>query len=132
MSLDSWHSTQSRGNIATAAAASAAMATLISAGTPPFAIAIAIAIETMPAARLRATVGCIFALGAAFPVVISAVLGRFTPTEVVLTVALLPSVLIVFGVSGWVNRKLLGLVLRPNLLRFAAFGALAVLVKYSP
>ena len=128
LSLAGWNVRPSRGNVALAGVASGVMGTITSAGAPPFAIAM----QTMQPATLRATLGCVFTLGAAFSVAMLAAVGRFTLVDLVLSVVLLPWVIAGFGVSGCVNRRLPGLALRPVLLAFAAFGALAVLARNWP
>jgi uncharacterized membrane protein YfcA len=128
LSLAGWRVAPSRGNVAIAGIASGVMGTITSAGAPPFAIAM----QSMQAASLRATLGCVFTMGAAFSVAMLATVGRFTLADLVLSVVLLPWVVLGFAVSGWVNRRLPGLALRPMLLAFAALGALAVLARNWP
>jgi uncharacterized protein len=109
----------------TAGFASGLMGTITSAGAPP----LAIAMQHLPAAPLRATLGCIFFAGSVMSLAALAAVGKGSTEHLVLGLLLTPWMVAGFVVSGPLSRHLSRRGLRAFLLSLAACGALAVLVQ---
>ena len=115
----------SRGNVVGAGIASGLMGTITSAGAPPFALVM----QYLPPPRLRATLGCVFFVGAVFSLAMLASVGRFGRHELWLSAWLLPLMAVGFALSGPLNRRVSRRVVRGTLLGLSAFGALALLAR---
>lgn len=115
----------SRSNMLGAGVASGLMGTITSAGAPPFALVM----QYLPPARLRATLGCVFFVGAAFSLAMLASVGRFGMHQLLLSASLLPLMMIGFALSGPLNRRVSRVAVRRLLLGLSAFGAIALLVR---
>jgi hypothetical protein len=101
------------------------MGTITSAGAPPFALVM----QYLPPAKLRATLGCVFFVGAAFSLSVLASVGRFGGHELMLSFWLLPLMAAGFALSGPLNRCISHLAVRRILLGLSAFGAIGILVR---
>jgi uncharacterized membrane protein YfcA len=123
LSLAGWQVRPTGRNVAWAGVASGLMGTITSAGAPPFALVM----HSLPAARLRATLGCVFCAGTAVSLALLAAAGRFGGTQLALSAALLPWALVGFAASGPLARHLPQTLLRHLLLALAGAGGLAVL-----
>lgn len=115
----------SRGNMVGAGIASGLMGTITSAGAPPFALVM----QYLPPPRLRATLGCVFFVGASLSLAMLAGVGRFGMQELWLSVWLLPLMVAGFALSGPLNRRVSRRVVRGMLLGLSAFGAIALLLR---
>ena len=125
LSLTGWRVMPSRRNMAVAGVASGMMGTITSAGAPPFAIAM----QHLPANRLRGTLGAVFFIGAALSLVALAMVGRMGAPELWLSALLMPWMVAGFVLSGRIKFLMRQQSLRPMLLGLAAFGALGILVQ---
>jgi len=115
----------SRGNMVGAGIASGLMGTITSAGAPPFALVM----QYLPPPRLRATLGCVFFVGAVFSVAMLASVGRFGRHELLLSAWLLPLMVAGFALSVPLNSRVPRGAVRALLLGLSAFGAIALLVR---
>ncbi|MDP4302442.1 TSUP family transporter [Leptothrix discophora] len=125
LSLGGWRMVASPCRTALAGVASGLMGTITSAGAPPFAIAL----QNLPAATLRATLGCVFFVGAAISLAALGLIGRLDGHHLLLGLLLLPWMGAGFALSGPLARRLPPRSLRPLLLGLAALGALTLLVQ---
>lgn len=124
-SLSGWKIKTSTPNMVATGIASGLMGTITSSGAPP----VAIAMQHMPPAELRATVSAFFVMGALFSLVTLAVVGRFGGHELRLGLVLLPAMAVGFLASGPLNRIVSRQMIRMSLLALSALGALAILAK---
>lgn len=115
----------SRANVMGAGIASGLMGTITSAGAPPFALVM----QYLPPARLRATLGCVFFVGAALSLLMLASVGRFGRHELWLSLWLAPLMVAGFALSGPLNRRVSRRAVRALLLALSAFGAVALLLR---
>ncbi|WP_244259058.1 sulfite exporter TauE/SafE family protein [Cupriavidus gilardii] len=120
-----WRVRPSAGNLAIAGTASGFMATLTSAGAPPFAIVM----QHMSPAAMRATVGCILGGGAALSLAMLAGAGRFGIADLTLSALLAPFLLAGFAISSRLRSRVSAAAVRRLLLALCAAGAIGVLVR---
>lgn len=120
-----WQVLPTRRNTWLAGIVSGVMGTLTSAGAPPFAILT----QRLPPPQIRATVGCILAVGSAVSLLMLAAAGRFGLPQLALGLSLLPWVGLGFLLSGRLARYIPAQGLRHLLLGLAGLGALGILVK---
>jgi len=125
LSLSGLRVAPSRTNVGIAGLASGLMGTITSAGAPPFAIAM----QHLAPATLRATLGCVFFIGAAISLGALAAVGRMGLGHLVLALLLAPWMVAGFAVSGPLAQRLSRKGLRAFLLALATFGALGVLAQ---
>lgn len=125
LSLRGWHVAATPVSSTTAGFASGLMGTITSAGAPP----LAIAMQHLPPAPLRATLGCIFFAGSVMSLGALALVGKAQADHLAIGVLLTPWMVAGFALSGPLARRLSRRGLRMFLLGLAAFGALAVLVQ---
>ncbi|WP_439115677.1 sulfite exporter TauE/SafE family protein [Hydrogenophaga sp.] len=125
LSLKGWRVAHSARNTTLAGLASGLMGTITSAGAPPFAIAM----QHLPANRLRGTLGAVFFIGAALSLVALALVGRMGAAQLGLSLLLMPWMVTGFVLSGRLKFLMRQQTLRPMLLGLAAFGALGILVQ---
>lgn len=123
LSLAGWQWPPTGRNIAAAGLASGLMGTITSAGAPPFALVM----HAMPAARMRATLGCVFVVGTVLSLAMLGAAGRFERSQLGLSALLLPWALLGFAASNPLTRRLPAAGMRRLLLGLAASGGLAVL-----
>ena len=109
----------------TAGFASGLMGTITSAGAPP----LAIALQNLPPAPLRATLGCVFFVGSVISLAALHAAGRTNVGELLVGLLLTPWMVAGFAASGPLSRRLSAQNLRGVLLTLASLGALAVLVQ---
>lgn len=121
-----WQVTRTPRILAGAGAVSGVMGTVSSIGGPPIALLYA----EERGARVRGTLSSIFAVGAAFSIVVLAVVGRFGMTELRVSALLLPAVLVGFVLSRFTVRLLDRGYIRPAVLALCALSAIAALVRY--
>lgn len=124
-SLGGWQMKTTTPNMIATGIVSGLMGTITSSGGPP----VAIAMQHVPPAELRATVSAFFVMGALFSVATLAVVGRFGPHELRLGLVLLPAMAAGFFTSGPLNRIVSRGTIRMGLLALSAAGAVAVLIK---
>ena len=108
-----------------AGVASGLMGTITSAGAPP----LAIAMQSMPAQRLRPTLGLVFFGGASISLAALAYVGRMSHAHLQLSLALAPWMLIGFFLSAQLRQFSALRSLKPILLSLAAVSAVLVLVQ---
>ena len=123
-----WHGLHvlpTRRNTWLAGIVSGVMGTLTSAGAPPFAILT----QRLEPAQIRATVGCILAVGAAISLAMLAAAGRCGLPQLVLGLSLLPWIGVGFLLSGRMARHVSAQGVRHLLLALAGLGAIGILVK---
>jgi hypothetical protein len=125
LSLCGWAVPRTRTSSTLAGVASGLMGTITSAGAPP----LAIAMQGMPPARLRATLGCVFLIGSAISLAALAAIGRMHTEGLLLALLLAPWMVAGFAVSGPLARRLSHQGLRHFLLGLASFGAIAMLAQ---
>jgi uncharacterized membrane protein YfcA len=125
LSVKGWRVAPTRTNSSLAGVASGLMGTITSAGAPP----LAIAMQHLPPAPLRATLGCIFFFGSVMSLVALAAVGKAGAADLVLGMFLLPWLVAGFGISGPIARRMSRDAMRNFLLLLASFGAVAVLVQ---
>lgn len=125
LSLKGWHLAHCGRNTALAGIASGLMGTITSAGAPPFAIAM----QHLPANRLRGTLGVVFFVGAAASLVALAGVGRMGVHEFWLSLLLAPWMVGGFAASSHLKSHMRKESLRHMLLGLSAFGAFGVLAK---
>lgn len=125
LSLKGWQVEHSGRNTTLAGIASGLMGTITSAGAPPFAIAM----QHLPANRLRGTLGAVFFIGAALSLVALVLVGRMGAFQLWLSLLLMPWMVAGFVLSGRIKFLMNPKLLRPMLLGMATFGALGILVQ---
>lgn len=125
LSLRGWHVAATPMASTTAGFASGLMGTITSAGAPP----LAIAMQHLPPAPLRATLGCIFFAGSVMSLAALALVGKAQPDHLLIGLLLTPWMVAGFALSGPLARRMSRRGLRLFLLGLAALGALAVLVQ---
>lgn len=119
------HIAASRRNMGLAGIVSGVMGTLTSVGAPP----LAIALQHVPPASLRATLGTTLFCGASFSLIMLAVAGHYHLRDAVLSAILLPFLLLGFRLSTRVRQYISPRVVRRILLTFCAFSAVGLIVK---
>jgi uncharacterized membrane protein YfcA len=125
LALRGWKIEASRRNTWLAGVISGVMGTITSAGAPPFAILT----QRLEPPQIRATVGCILAVGATVSLILLGAAGRFGLAQFALAVALLPWLLVGFFLSSRVGQRIPARRIRQFLLALAAMGGLGILVK---
>lgn len=124
-SMSGWRVAPSRPATAIAGVASGLMGTITSAGGPPFAIAL----QNLPPASLRATLGCVFFAGSAISLLALAGVGQLGWSHMVLSLVLMPWMFAGFLVSNSLAKHLSRRFSRWFLLAMAAFAAFAILFQ---
>lgn len=124
-SLGGWSIKTSTPTMIVTGVASGLMGTITSSGAPP----VAIAMQHVPPAELRATVSAFFVMGALFSLATLGVVGRFGAHELRLGLVLLPAMAAGFLASSPLNRIVSRGMIRIGLLTLSALGAIAVLAK---
>jgi uncharacterized membrane protein YfcA len=125
LSLRGWRVQATPVASGTAGFASGLMGTITSAGAPP----LAIAMQNLPPAPLRATLGCIFFLGSVISLAALQAAGRVSGGELLVGLLLIPWMLAGFAVSGPLSTRISARGLRSGLLTLASLSALAVLAQ---
>lgn len=125
LSVRGWNVATTRANSAAAGVASGLMGTITSAGAPP----LAIAMQNLEPAPLRATLGCIFLIGSVMSLAALAAVDRAGTADLVLGLILTPWLVAGFAASGPIARRMSRAAMRKFLLTLAASGAIAVLVQ---
>jgi hypothetical protein len=105
--------------------ASGLMGTITSAGAPP----LAIAMQNLPPATLRATLGCVFFVGSVMSLVALAAAGKTNTHQLLVGVLLLPWMVAGFFASGPLARRMSRSGVRKVLLCLATASALAILAQ---
>jgi uncharacterized membrane protein YfcA len=108
---------------ATAGLASGLMGTITSSGGPP----LAIGMQNLPPAPLRATLGLVFFLGSAISLAALAAVGKTSLQDLAIGALLLPWMMAGFALSGPIARRMSRRGVRNMLLGLAGGGAVAVL-----
>ncbi|NML44787.1 TSUP family transporter [Ramlibacter sp. G-1-2-2] len=108
-----------------AGVASGLMGTITSAGAPP----LAIALQDLQPAPLRATLGCVFFIGSVMSLLALAAAGKTDAHNLLIGVLLLPWMAAGFFASGPLARRMSRTGVRRVLLTLATFSALAVLAQ---
>jgi uncharacterized membrane protein YfcA len=125
LSMKGWNVTTTRASSAAAGVASGLMSTITSAGASP----LAIVMQHLAPAPLRATMGCIFLVGSVMSFAALASVGRAGSGDLVLGLVLAPWLLAGFSASGPIARRMSPSAVRNFLLSSATFGAVAVIVQ---
>jgi uncharacterized protein len=125
LTMKGWKLHRSRRNTCLAGLVSGVMGTITSAGAPPFAIVT----QRLEPPQIRATVGCILALGAAVSLLMLGAAGRFGLDQFGLAISLFPWLLLGFFLSSRIGRRISAHGARQFLLALAALGAVGILVK---
>lgn len=125
LTLRGWKVEPSRRNTCVAGVVSGVMGTITSAGAPPFAILT----QRLEPPQIRATVGCVLAVGAAASLLMLQAAGRFGLSQLTLSVSLAPWVVLGFVLSSRVGSRVSAGKVRHLLLALAAFGAIGILVR---
>jgi uncharacterized membrane protein YfcA len=125
LSLRGWQVTPTPVTSGTAGFASGLMGTITSAGAPP----LAIAMQNLPPAPLRATLGCVFFAGSVISLAALHAVGKAGAGDLFTGLLLTPWMVAGFAASGPIARRLSGRSVRGVLLSLAALGALAVLAQ---
>lgn len=112
-------------NMGLAGIASGIMGTLTSVGAP----ALAIAMQNLAAAQLRASLGLILFLGASLSLILLIAAGLFTMQQALLSVVLYPFMLLGFALSGKMRHKVSLPVIRRLLLSVCTFSAVVLIVR---
>lgn len=123
LSLLGWEVVTTPFASATAGVASGLMGTITSAGAPP----LAIAMQNLAPAPLRATLGCVFFAGSVISLLALAAVGKATLGHLLLGALLTPWMAAGFAASGPLARRLSRRTLRVFLLSLAALSAVALL-----
>lgn len=123
LSVRGWQVRASPWASTTAGLASGLMGTITSSGGPP----LAIGMQNLPPAPLRATLGLVFFLGSAISLVALAAVGKTGLPDLVIGALLLPWMMAGFALSGPIARRISRRGVRHMLLGLAAAGAVAVL-----
>jgi len=125
LSLSGWRVMPTLRNTTIAGLASGVMGTITSVGAPPFAIAM----QHMPADRLRGTFGAIFFIGSAVSIAALTAVGRMGAHEFLISLILMPWMLAGFLVSGLLKGRVPAARVRALLLGMAGLGALGILAR---
>jgi uncharacterized membrane protein YfcA len=112
-------------NMAVAGAASGLMGTITSSGSSPFALVM----QSLTPAQMRASLGCIFAIGAAVSLAVLVMVGSFTASRFILGVSLAPFMVGGFLLSSRMTHLIDARRMRGMLLAFAAIGSIAILIR---
>lgn len=105
--------------------ASGFMGTITSIGTPP----VALVMQNVAPARLRATMGLFLVCGAFFSVAVLAWVGRFDWADLQRSVLLLPAMVLGFWLSGPVKQRVEPTTIRRIVLAVCALSAVALLIQ---
>ena len=125
LSVRGWQVRPTPATSGTAGFASGLMGTITSAGAPP----LAIALQNLPPAPLRATLGFVFFAGSVISLAALHAAGRASGDELLVGLLLTPWMVAGFAASGPLSRRLSAQGLRGVLLTLATLGALAVLAQ---
>ncbi len=125
LSVRGWVVSTTPSASAAAGVASGLMGTITSAGAPP----LAIAMQNLPPAPLRATLGCVFFAGSVMSLVALAVAGKTDAHQLLIGVLLLPWMVAGFFASGPLARRMSRDGVRKVLLSLATLSAFAILVQ---
>ncbi|MGO3131622.1 MAG: TSUP family transporter [Alcaligenes sp.] len=114
-----------RGNMSLAGVASGIMGTLTSVGAP----VLAIAMQNLAPAQLRASLGLILFLGASLSLLLLILTGLFTVQQAMLSVVLYPFMLLGFALSGQLRHRVSLPLMRRLLLGICSISALTLIVR---
>ena len=112
-------------NMALAGVASGIMGTLTSVGAP----ALAIAMQNLAAAQLRASLGLILFLGASLSLLLLILAGLFSWQQAMLSAVLYPFMLLGFALSGQLRHKVSLPLMRRLLLSVCTLSAIALITR---
>ena len=125
LSVRGWVVHASPASSTTAGLASGLMGTITSAGAPP----LAIAMQNLPPAPLRATLGCVFFVGSVMSLVALVAAGKTDARQLLVGVLLLPWMVAGFFASGPLARRMSRHGVRKVLLSLATVSSLAILAQ---
>lgn len=125
LSVRGWEVATSPASSTAAGVASGLMGTITSAGAPP----LAIAMQNLPPAPLRATLGCVFFAGSVMSLLALGAAGKTDLQQLLVGVLLLPWMVAGFVASGPLARRMSRTGVRKVLLSLATVSALAVLAQ---
>ncbi|CAG9168527.1 sulfite exporter TauE/SafE family protein [Cupriavidus respiraculi] len=125
LSLLGWRVRPSVGNLAIAGTASGFMGTITSVGAPP----VAIVMQHLSPAQMRATAGSVLGGGAVLSLLMLAAAGRFGLAELLLSASLAPFLLAGFAASSRLRGRFSPAAVRALLLALCTAGACGVLVR---
>lgn len=119
------HIGASQRNMGVAGILSGLMGTLTSVGAPP----LAIALQHVPPANLRATLGITLFCGATFSLLMLWITGHYNVRDLLLSISLLPFLLIGFRLSSHARQYVSPPFVRRALLVFCSVSALGLVLK---
>jgi uncharacterized membrane protein YfcA len=125
LSLTGWHLRPTPSTLLTAGAASGFMGTATSIGGPP----IALVYQRRSGPELRSTLAAYFLVGAAFSLLMLAVVGEFGMSDLRLGLLLVPGMVLGYATSGVVARRLDRGYTRAAVLLFASASSIVLIVR---
>jgi uncharacterized membrane protein YfcA len=125
LSLTGWHPHPTTPTLLTAGAASGFMGTATSIGGPP----IALVYQRRSGPELRSTLAAYFLVGAAFSLLMLAVVGEFGMSDLRLGLLLVPGMVLGYATSGVVARRLDRGYTRAAVLLFASASSIVLLLR---
>jgi uncharacterized membrane protein YfcA len=120
-----WQPKVSRLTLFSAGLVSGVSGTATAVGGPP----VALVLQNEESSRLRATMASYFLVGTSLSLVSLAAVGKFGSFEMARVLVLVPSVLLGFGLSCLLARRLNGLRVRPAILLVSGASALLLLIR---
>jgi uncharacterized membrane protein YfcA len=127
LSLVGWRLRRTPGVFAAVGAASGVMGTLSSVGGPP----LALLYQDARGSELRGTLSAIFVFGTIVSIGALVAVGRFGTEELLASVAMVPGVLLGYGLSRWTAPVVDRSALRPLVLAASALAAIAAIIRYA-
>lgn len=124
-SFRGWTLKATRLNLFLAGSMSGLMGTITSSGAPP----LAIALQHYQPPQMRATISCVFVIGALFSIAVLRSIGMFGLAELQIALALLPAMVAGFLISGPLKRRVSHRNIRTGLLVLSTAGAMGILVR---
>ena len=125
LSATGWRIVPNRRNAWIAGIFSGLMGTITSAGAPP----LGLLTQQLAPTAIRATIGCIIAIGSVISLVMLAAAGQFSMQQLVLGLALFPWVTAGFAISNRISRHVSAALMRRVLLMLVTASALMILAR---
>lgn len=124
-SFRGWKLEATRLNLFLAGTMSGLMGTITSSGAPPMALAL----QHYQPPQMRATISCVFVIGALFSIAVLRSIGMFGLAELQTALALLPAMVAGFVVSNPIKRRVSHRYIRTGLLVLSSAGAIGILIR---
>jgi uncharacterized protein len=125
LSAAGWKVAANRRNAWIAGLLSGLMGTITSAGAPP----LGLLTQRLAPPAIRATIGCVIALGSVISLLMLSLAGQFSVQQLLLGVALFPWVMAGFAASGRISRYVSAALMRRLLLMLVTASALMILAR---